>query len=159
MVSIISHDRPDPRFYVNIVQGDDGNWSSDQMPLDDIAITKGLNNFTAKGLRTLTKDNIDNYTQQYILSHAPDYAQRNALYVLSTETTGTDFDDANAMFTWINAVRAENDTLKTAVDSMTFDQLVVYVIASSPWPPPPSSLGTTSQMTLGQQRRMIGLVG
>jgi hypothetical protein len=38
---IISKDRPDQRYYKNIVQGDDGNWSSEQMHLDDDVLTIG----------------------------------------------------------------------------------------------------------------------
>lgn len=139
---IITHDRPDSRFYINIVQGDDGNWSADQMPLDDVSVHKpGLpTGLIAQGLRTITIGNVNSYAQTYILDFAPDFAQRNALYVLQTSTSGTAWQTATDMWNWINAVRNETNVLTAQIKNMDFNTLVTFSIPAAPWPAVPNSL-------------------
>jgi hypothetical protein len=141
-MTVISADRPDPRYYIQIIQHDDGNWESQPMPLDDIVVPArlGIPGFSMQGLRSVTKTNVNHYAEDFITNHAPPFAQSNALYVLSSQTSGTAVDDANAMFTWINAVRAESNTLSAQIDTMTFDQIVVFNIPAQPWPAPPPSI-------------------
>jgi hypothetical protein len=126
--------RPDPRFYQNIMQFDDGSFTADQMPLDDVVITRGSQTFVTAGLRNITKQNINAYAGSYITTFAPPYAQNNALHVLATETSGADYDAAAAMFQRINNTRDYSNQLCAAVDTMTFDQLVVYTVPTTGWP-------------------------
>jgi hypothetical protein len=138
---VITASRPDQRFYINIVQYDDGNWAADPMPLDDVTVKKpGLGSLVAKGLRTLTIDNTNNYAQTYILTYAPDYAQRNALQVLATQTSGTAWQNATDMWNWINAVRANAQTLAGQIKNMDFNTLVTYTVPTQNWPAVPASL-------------------
>jgi hypothetical protein len=113
--------------------------------MNDIIAVRGNGSgmsVTFLGLISITQQNINNYMSTYITRYAPDYAQRNALYILQTQTSGAAWNDATAMFNWINAVLAHGTTLKTAVTTMTFDQLVVYYIDPTDpgWPVPPPSL-------------------
>jgi len=126
--------RPDPRFYQNIMQFDDGSFTADQMPLDDVVTTRGSKTIVTAGLRNITKQNINAYAAAYITSFAPPYAQNNALKVLATQTSGSEFTAATAMFTRIDNCRAYSNQLCAAVDTMTFDQLVVYTVPTTGWP-------------------------
>jgi hypothetical protein len=126
--------RPDPRFYQNIMQFDDGSFTADQMPLDDVVITRGSKTYVTAGLRNITIQNINSYASAYITSFAPPYAQNNALHVLATQTSGAEFDAATAMFQRINNCRDYSNQLSAAVQLMTFDQLVVYTVPTTGWP-------------------------
>jgi hypothetical protein len=126
--------RPDPRFYQNIMQFDDGSFTADQMPLNDVITTRGTTTIVTAGLRNITKQNINAYAASYITLWAPPYAQNNALHVLATETSGADYDAATAMFQRINNTRDYSNQLCAAVDLMTFDQLVVYTVPTTGWP-------------------------
>jgi hypothetical protein len=140
-MTTITADRPDPRFYIKIIQHDDGNWEAEPMPLDDVTRPLLLGMVvTIPGLRSVTKVSVNKYTETFIFNYAPNTAQNNALYVLSHQTSGPEFDDANAMFTWINAVRARSNEINASIDTMTFDQLVVFLVPSAGWPNPPASL-------------------
>jgi len=137
---VITHDRPDPHFYIQIIQHDDGNWEAQPMPLDDQVVNTGHVSITVPGLRTMTTRSVDTYALAYITRFAPDYAQRNALYILQTQTSGTDWTWANDMWNWITSVRTYSDSLNTSVGSMTFEQLVVFVIDGQNWPAVPPSI-------------------
>lgn len=126
--------RPDPRFYQNIMQFDDGSFTADQMPLNDVIITRGTQTYVTAGLRNITKQNINAYAGAYITTFAPPYAQNNALHVLATQTSGQEYTDAAAMFQRINNTRDYSNQLSAAVDLMTFDQLVVYTVPTTGWP-------------------------
>jgi hypothetical protein len=133
--------RPDPNFYINIQQHDDGNWSADQMALDDVVITIPLHGDVAsKGLRTITKDNIDLYAFQSIQINAPPDMQRNSLYIVAQGTGTAGYASAKACMDWVVAMNAHRDTLKGTVTTMTFDQLVVFVVAATGWPALPSNM-------------------
>jgi hypothetical protein len=135
--------RPDPNFYINIQQHDDGNWSADQMALDDVTITiPMIGDVASKGLRTLTKDNIDNYTFQSIQINAPPDMQRDSLYIISQGAATPGYASAKACMDWITAMNANRDSVKATVNTMTFDQLVVFVVSESGWPPLPSNMPT-----------------
>jgi hypothetical protein len=126
--------RPDPRFYQNIMQFDDGSFTADQMPLNDVVITRGSQTYVTAGLRNITKQNINAYAASYITTWAPPYAQNNALHVLATQTSGPDYDAATAMFQRINNTRDYSNQLCANVDTMTFDQLVIYTVPTTGWP-------------------------
>jgi hypothetical protein len=148
---------PDSRYYQNILQHDDGTYTADQKPLND-TITTRMNpaNFSSPitviiyGLRSVVRDTMINpATSAYIYKYAPDWAQRNATQTIQTLSAKTPpltptetqaLADAKAMWTWINNVVAYSNSLTTAVQAMTFEQIVVYVVPSTGWPAPPASL-------------------
>lgn len=142
MATLISATRPDPRFYIQIIQHDDGNWEAQPMPLDDVVRppSLGIPGFAIPGLRSVTKTTVNNYASTYITTYAPAYMQSNALYVLQSQASGPDVDNAHAMFTWIDAVRAYSNTLNSQIDLMSFDQITTFIIAAAGWPPPPAFL-------------------
>jgi hypothetical protein len=141
---------PDTRYYQNVQQQDDGTYSADQKPLDDISTTRPnpadhANPMTViiYGLRSVVRDTMINpAVSSYIYKFAPDWAQRNANNIIAQpgDYTPQEVQDAKDMWTWINAVVAYGNTLVTAVQSMTFNQIVVYVVPTSGWPTPPASL-------------------
>jgi hypothetical protein len=140
---IVTKDRPDQRYYRNIVQGDDGNWSSDQMYLDDTTLTIAARSYPVAGLRTMTANGVMVQAQQLIKGYATQELQRNALFILSTTTSGTPHANAVAMMTWIAAVNAFRDNeIATHVRTLNFNQLIVYIVPVGipPWPTPPASL-------------------
>jgi len=141
MAPVITKDRPDPRFFTNIIQSDDGNWSSEPMPLDDQTITL-LNGMTVSmpGLRSIAQGWVNNFASELILSMAPLWYQNNLLFILHTETSGPDFDAATAVFQWINDVRNYSNIVNDQISVMTFDQLVVFTVPNANWPTPPESL-------------------
>ena len=133
--------RPDPNFYINIQQHDDGNWSADQMALDDVTITIPLHgDVTSKGLRTHTKDNIDTYTFQSVQINAPPDMQRDSLYIITQGSGAAGYAPAKACMDWVVAMNQKRDALKATVNALTFDQLVVFVVSEQGWPPLPSNM-------------------
>jgi hypothetical protein len=158
-MAIITATRPDPRFYQSILQHDDGNFESEQKPLNDsTSFAAGFSStgvITALGLRSQTKLTVDAYAQRYILNSASADAQRQALKALSTTTSGPAHDNAVAMFAWIDSVNAYAATIKNPINTMTFDQIVVFVIPNTGWPPPPvysavASSSASYQMALSK---------
>jgi hypothetical protein len=148
--------RPDPNFYVNIVQSDSGDWSADPMALDDVVVTIPMHGDVAsKGLRTITKDNIDSYAFQSIQINAPPDMQRDSLYIITQGTGATGYASAKACMDWVTAMRAQAESLKTSVNTMTFDQLVVFVIGASGWPALPSNMPTVAFVPGATQTRLI----
>ena len=133
--------RPDSNFYIHIQQHDDGSWSADPMPLDDVIVTiPMIGDVASKGLRSITKENIDSFAAQSVLVNAPPDMQRNSLYIVSQGTGATGYASAKACMDWVTAMNAYRDTQKTAVNTMTFDQLVVYTVTSTGWPAVPSNM-------------------
>jgi hypothetical protein len=153
---IITHDRPDPRFYVNITQGDDGNWSADQMNLEDVESPRpaGLT-AVSKGLRSVTQDSVDSFSAQSVLINAPPDMQRNGLAYMPQHAAGDPlYDKYYAMFTWINAMNTYRDSQKAAISTMTFDQLTTYIVNNQGWPPLPSNMPPASFSTEGLTSRV-----
>jgi hypothetical protein len=141
MAPVITKDRPDPRFFTNIIQSDDGNWSSEPMALDDMTVTMPLGQtFSVPGLRSIAQGWVNNFAQQLILTLAPLWYQNNLLFILHTETSGPEFDDATAVFQWINDVRNYSNIVNDQISVMTFDELVVFAVPNANWPVPPESL-------------------
>ena len=141
----ITKDRPDQRYYKNIIQGDDGNWSSEQMNLDDATVSIGARSYPIPGLRSVQANGVKAHAQQLISNYATAEMQRNALYVLATTTSGTPHANAVAMMNWIAAVNAYSDSQVSYVHTLNFNQLIVYMVPSGippdgPWPTPPASL-------------------
>jgi hypothetical protein len=144
---------PDTRYYQNVQQQDDGTYSADQKPLDDLATTRPnpadhANPMTViiYGLRSVVRDTMINpAASAFIYKFAPDYAQRNANNIIAQpgNYTPEQVQDAKDMWTWINDVVAYSNTLVTQVQSMTFNQIVVWVVPSTGWPDPPASLVPT----------------
>ena len=147
---------PDPRYYQSILQHDDGSYTADQKPLEDTTIERfnlaapGMITVIIRGLRSVVRDTLINPSvSSYIYKFAPDWAQRNANNIISQpgNYTAQEVQDAKDMWTWINDVVAHGNTLVQAVQAMTFEQIVVYVVPTTGWPPPPDSLvpSTTGQ--------------
>lgn len=135
--------RPDPNFYINIQQHDDGNWTADQMVLDDVAITIPLHgDVLSKGLRTITKENVDLYAFQSVQINAPPDMQRDSLYIITQGTGAAGYASAKACMDWIVAMNTRRDALKTTISTMTFDQIIVFVITEAGWPALPSNMPT-----------------
>jgi hypothetical protein len=143
---IITTTRPDPKYYVSIMQLPDLTWSSEQMFLDDIQmVSPGFtspttdNMLTVMGLRSKTASGVTEYAASLVQKYAPADVQRNAIYTLSHTPT-----DANAKATmdWINAVNAYRDTQIANVKTLDFNQCVAYIVPAGmpPWPAPPSFL-------------------
>lgn len=141
---------PDPRYYQNILQHDDGTYTADPKPLDDVSTTRmnpadHANQMTViiYGLRSVVRDTMINPSvSAYIYKYAPDWAQRNANNIIAQpgNYSAQEVQDAKDMWTWINAVVAYGNSLVSAVQSMTFNQIVVWVVPSTGWPDPPASL-------------------
>jgi hypothetical protein len=145
MVSITSPTRPDKNYYINIVQQPDLTWTADEMPLDDFKHGNpftGPNPMLFPGLRTLTGYNVTAYAQQFINLYAPPDLQRNFLNTLATSSTGTAHDNALAAMQWVASVNSYRDSQIANINTLTFAQLVAYVVPSGapPWPAPPSTL-------------------
>jgi hypothetical protein len=83
---------------------------------------------------------VNNFASQLILNLAPLWYQNNLLFILHSETSGAEFDDATAVFDWINDVRNYSNIVSDQVSVMTFDELVVFAVPSANWPVPPDSL-------------------
>ena len=148
-MSIITTTKPDTRYYTNILHLPDGTWSSDQMSLVDLPVvppgftsSDPQNIFTIPGLTSNTAANVTEQAAQLINKYAPADVQRNALYILSTTTTGTPHANALATMQWVAAVNTYRDTQITNVKTLNFDQLVAYIVPTGipPWPAPPSFL-------------------
>lgn len=139
---VYSKDRPDQRYYKNIVQGDDGNWSADQMHLDDDVLTIGGRTYPVAGLRTMQANGVLTQARNLIKGYATESLQRNALYILATTTSGTPHDNAVAMMNWIAAVNTFRDNEVARVRTLNFNQLIVYIvpIGTPPWPVPPANV-------------------
>jgi hypothetical protein len=134
---------------MNIIQLPDMTWSSDQRLLDDMEITppgytsnNPLNNIMLPGLRTDIASGVVEQAAQIINKYAPADVQRNALYTLSTTTSGTPYTNAKATMDWVASVNSYRDTQTANVKTLNFDQLVAYVVPTGypPWPTPPSFL-------------------
>jgi len=156
MASITSPTRPDPKYYLNIVQQPDLTWTADEIPLDDTLIgthLTGPDGRTAPGLRTITAFSVTAQAQQLINRYAPPDLQRNFLATLATSTTGTAHDNALAAMNWIGSVNTYRDNEIANVKTLNFSQLVAYVlpVGTPPWPVPPTSLPpvTPSSSTAG----------
>ena len=133
--------RPDPNFYINIQQFDNGDWTADQMALDDVTVTIPMHgDVITKGLRTLTKDNIDLYTFQSVQINAPPDMQRDSLYIVTKGTGAAGYASAKACLDWVEAMNVKRDTLKTSVSTMNFNQLIVFVITEAGWPALPGNM-------------------
>ncbi len=153
---IITHDRPDPKYYMNIIQYDDGNWAADPLPLDDTIVYPakggyGIAGIKQPGLRTTTSAAATNLARTLINKFAPNDLQRNALYILATQTSGTAWTNAKAMMDWIVAVNAFRDAEIANVKTLNFNQLVAYLPPAGvpPWPAPPSGLTPVSAARVG----------
>jgi hypothetical protein len=149
-MAIITTTKPDPRYYTSIMQLPDKTWSSEQMAMNDIHfVPPGLNTqsdpnnvVVIPGLPSQTAANVTEQAATLVNKYAPADVQRNALYTLSTTTSGTPYTNAKATMDWVAAVNAYRDTQVANVMTLTFDQLVAYVVPVGipPWPAPPSFL-------------------
>jgi hypothetical protein len=140
-MAVYTKDRPDQLFYKNIVQGDDGNWSSDQMNLDDDTVSIGGRSYPTPGLRSIQANGVMAHAQALIIRYATAELQRNALYILSTTTSGTPHDNAVAMMNWITSVNTYRDNEVARVKTLNFNQLIAYIVPpEANWPPAPTSL-------------------
>jgi hypothetical protein len=129
------------------VQYDNGDWAADPLLLDDT--TKypvkggyGSVGILVPGLRTITSNSLKTLAINLINKYAPSDLQRNALYILATQTSGTPWTNAKAMMDWIVAVNAYRDTQIAYVKTLNFNQIVTYIrpIGMPPWPAPPAGL-------------------
>jgi len=162
---IISHEKPDPNYYINIVQYDDGNWAADPMPVDDIimyppkggyagpsipaANTKGI---AIPGLRTITGNAVAKQAQIFINRYAPPDIQRNALHTITTvPSSDPTYAPAKAILDWVNSVNSYRDTEIAHVKTLTFNQIVIYVVPAGapPWPAPPAGLPPVAAVAIG----------
>jgi hypothetical protein len=145
-MAIITTTMPDKKYYMNIQQLPDLTWSSDQKHLADQQIihpsftsAADQNIITVPGLTSQVAAGVTEQAAQLINKYAPADVQRNALYKLSQTPT-----DANSLATmnWVAAVNSYRDTQITNVGTLTFDQLVAYIVPTGmpPWPTPPSFL-------------------
>jgi hypothetical protein len=143
---VYTKDRPDQRYYKNVIQGDDGNWSADQMHLDDDVLSIGARTYPVAGLRTVQANGVMTQAKLLIKGYATEELQRNALYILATTTSGTPHDNALAMMNWIATVNTFRDNEVAHVRTLNFNQLIVYAVPSGipPWPAPPTSLSPVS---------------
>lgn len=144
---LITHDRPDEKFYRNIIQYDDGNWAADPLPIDDTIVYPvkggyGTAGVPVPGLRTTISTPVADMARQLINKFAPNDLQRNALYILATQTSGPNWTKAKAMMDWVMAVNAFRDAEIANVKTLNFNELVAYVppIGVPPWPVPPTGL-------------------
>jgi hypothetical protein len=152
---ITSATRPDPNYYIHIQQHDDGSWTADPMPLDDQSITiPMLGTMLTKGLRTLTKDQVDLVAFQSIELNAPADMQRNSLYIVAQGSATTGYASAKACLDWVNAMNAFRDNQKALINTMTFDQLVVYTVPTG-WPALPSNMPTKAFIPGALENRMV----
>jgi hypothetical protein len=140
---------PDQRYYTEVTQHDDGSFSANPKPLVDQTVnrmdpTTGVGKtYVYPGLRsTVTNTMINPFAENYILSYAPEWAQRNANNIIAQPSlyTTQQVTDAKAMWTWITAVIARANELQAQVEAMSFEQIVAFVVPAGPWPPPPASL-------------------
>jgi hypothetical protein len=142
---VITHDRPDPKYYMNLIQYDNGDWAADPLPLDD-TIKYPPNGGTAgiaiPGLRSKIAIPVTNLARNLINRYAPNDLQRNALYILTTQTSGTAWTNAKAMMDWVAAVNTFSNNEIANVKKLNFNQLVSYTPPTGipPWPAPPAGL-------------------
>ena len=155
MTSIITPTKPNPLYYVNIHQLPDGTWASDQMPLDDLQyVPPGAGDvkhaMTILGLRSFTAQSPTEYAAGQISKYAPPDVQRNALYVLSTQTSGTAWTNAKATMDWVTAMNTYRDNEIARIRTLNFTQLTTYVCPGGvgTWPDPPANLVTPSITSL-----------
>jgi hypothetical protein len=153
---ILTRDRPDPKYYMNITQYDDGNWAADPLPLDDTIVYPakgqyGTAGLTLPGLRTTISKPIATQAMQLIQKYAPNDLQRNSLYILATQTSGTAWTNAKAMMDWVAAVNAFRDSTIANIKTLNFNQLVAYMppVGMPPWPAPPAGLTPVSAARIG----------
>jgi len=144
---IVTHDKPDPKFYMNIVQYDNGDWAADPLPIDDTVVYPAKGGYGAAGLktpglRTKVTSPVATLALQLINKYAPSDLQRNALYILTTQTSGTAWTNAKATMDWVVSVNSFRDTEIAHVKTLTFNQLVTYIppVGVPPWPAPPAGL-------------------
>lgn len=148
--------RPDPKYYINIQQHDDGNWSADPMPLADVTITIPLHGAVkSKGLITLTQDSIDSFAAQSVAVNAPADMQRNSLYIVAQGSATAGYASAKACLDWVTAMNAYRDTQKAQVATMTFNQIVVYIVSASGWPAVPSNMPPKAFSAEAVQTRLV----
>jgi hypothetical protein len=138
------------------VQYDNGDWAADPLPVDDTIIYPTRGGYTGAGipfpgLRTTTAGSVKTMAQQLIYKYAPNDLQRNALYILVTQTSGTAWTNAKAMMDWIAAVNAFRDTTIANIKTLNFNQIVMYIppLGMPPWPVPPAGLTPVSGARVG----------
>ncbi len=148
---VITHDRPDQKFYINIIQYDDGNWAADPLPVDDMIVYPakggyGTDGISKPGLRTRTSVAVETFARSLVSKYAPNDLQRDALYILATQTSGTAWTAAKALMDWIVAVNAFRDTEIARVKTLNFNELVAYMppVGMPPWPVSPVGATTTA---------------
>jgi hypothetical protein len=155
-MAIITATRPDPKYYTNITQLPDLSWSSDEMLLDDIQqVPPGFtsaadqNIIVIPGLRSIVAATVTEQAAGLINKYAPANVQRDALYTLSTTSSGTAHDNAVATMNWVTAVNSYRDAQIANVKTLNFNQLKAYVVPSGvpPWPAPPAFLTPTGPAT------------
>ena len=163
---IITHDRPDPKFYSNIIQYDDGNWAADPIPVDDTISYPAMGGYAGSnvpggtgpvgikrpGVRTNVSNSVADQAMALVNKYAPPDLQRNALNILATQPTGsTAYINAKAMMDWIASVNSYRDTEIAHVKTLNFNQLVVYQVPAGtpPWPVPPASLPPVTPVMRG----------
>jgi len=169
----IFRDRPDPNYYANIVQYDDGSWAADPIPVDDTLIYPAQGGYAGThppsapsnaplgikipGVRTNLSRNIALNAAGLINMYAPPDIQRNFLYTLSTSTTGTAHDNAKAAMDWVAAVNTYRDQQITYVHTLNFNQLVAYHMPAGtpPWPVPPAFLPPVPPTKVGTAEHML----
>jgi hypothetical protein len=154
---ILTHDKPDPMYYYNIIQYDDGNWAADPLPIDDYMVYPAMGGYAGsqvpgatrppgvlrQGLRTTTGNSVASFAQTFINKYAPPDLQRNAIHTLATvPSSDPSYAPAQAMMTWIASVNSYRDTEIAHVKTLIFNQLVVYQVPTGqpPWPSPPAGL-------------------
>src|SRR5262245_23848390 len=147
MAAIITSTKPDKNYYVNIIELPDHTWSSEQMDLNDTQfVNPGGGSANQKvvipGLRSIVAGKVTEQAAGMILKYAGPDIQRNALYVLSTTTTGTAHDQAAQTMQWVKDTNAFRDTTIANVRTLNFNQLVAYQMPAGvpPWPAPPAFL-------------------
>ena len=111
MATVFTQHKPDPKWYASIIQYDNGDWAADPKPLDDVVHYPpsggyGTAGFTIPGLRTMMAREITTQAKALVDTYAPADYQRDWLNILAQQTSGTDFDNAQAMMNWVNSVNA-----------------------------------------------------
>src|SRR5262245_21174691 len=158
-MAILTHDRPDPKYYMNMIQYDEGNWAADPIPLDDqvhhpgepthgSTATKGI---TIPGLHTRTGSEVSKVALGLVNTYAPPDKQRDSLTILSTQTSGPAWTAAKAMMDWIKAVNDYRDAEIAHVKTLNFNQIIVYQMPAGapPWPVPPAGLTPVTPARVG----------
>jgi len=169
---IITRDRPDPNFYNSIIAYDDGSWAAEPIPVEDTMVYRAMGGYAGSqvpgasgtpgylqpGLRTIVSRKVQSFALDLINKYAPPDMQRNALYTLTSQPTGsTAYINAKATIDWVTSVNTYRDQQIANIHTLDFNQIVAYVMPTAipPWPAPPSFLTPIPPVRAGTQAHKL----